>query len=498
MVKRDAFIKSEGCTFPGCTYVETLLKPVFNDQKENLFEAMMALHKAHVVMLNENDLLAKKDTKTILLGLKELNKMNMDQLKYDPDYEDLFFLVEAKLGSLIGDELAGKIHIARSRNDLGEGMYRFVIRNHLLSLIADTNLLCEALLEQAEEHSETIMPAHTHTQPAQPTTLGHYLTAIFDNVQGDLGRLWHAYETVNQSPLGAAAITTTSFSISRERLAELLGYKGLVENSYNAIATGDYLLSSAQSIISLMVNTGRWIQEFLRFASKEVGLLKVADPYVQISSIMPQKRNPVSIEHSRALASSSMGEAMTAIQMLHNTPYGDIVDTEDDMQPHLYNSFKKASRVMRLMHAVIRTMSIDHEHAANEAKKNLITITELADVLTRDHGMSFRMAHQKASQIAKLSLKKDKELYEWEAEEINHVLSGVKLTGKEWQAIADPKVFIERRSICGGPCPSEVRRMINNRKKVLKREEEKYQQVQCELKAANNELEKQVNILIQN
>ncbi|MBM7646190.1 argininosuccinate lyase [Scopulibacillus daqui] len=470
MLNPDDFIKTEGSAFPGRTYIDELLKPIFYDQRNHLTDAMFSLHRAHVVMLREQQLLSASDTRDILGGLEKLTSVNWQAVEYDPNYEDLFFMMEAKLGELIGGDLAGKMHMARSRNDMGEGMYRLVARKYLLALIRDVNRLSESLLDQAEKHIETVMPAHTHTQPAQPTTFGHYLVAVFDHLHRDEKRLWAAYQTVNQSPLGAAAMTTTGFPISRERVAELLGFKGLVENSFDAIATGDYLIEAAISIACLMINTGRWIQEFLRFSTKEAGLLHVADPYVQISSIMPQKRNPVSVEHSRALASSAVGEAMAVIQMLHNTPYGDIVDSEDDLQPHLYKSCHKASRTLRLMNAVVQTMSIDVDHAAKEAGNHLITITELADVLTRDHGLPFRKAHGIASKIAKKSAEEHKELYEWQADDINEILDGVKLSKEEWQGIIDPSVFVKRRSIRGGPCPSEVKRMIDNRRlKINKR-----------------------------
>src|SRR5699024_374010 len=168
--------------------------------------------------------------------------------------------------------------------------------------------LADSLLYQAEQHVETIMPAHTHTQPAQPTTFGHFLLALYDNLKRDVERVKQAYETVNQSPMGAAAITTSGFPINRERMAESLDFDGLIETSYDAIGSGEYLPEADQSLISLMTNMGRWLQEFLRMSSKEVGLIKVSDAYVHISSIMPQKRNPVSIEHSRSIASSAAAE----------------------------------------------------------------------------------------------------------------------------------------------------------------------------------------------
>ncbi|WP_217586573.1 argininosuccinate lyase [Lentibacillus saliphilus] len=489
MITREAFVKSEGCTFPGQSYVEALLKPVFNDQRDYLFEAMFALHRAHVIMLAEQHLLHGDDAKTILEGLNDLSRIDRTKLHYQPQYEDLFFTIESMLADLIGEDLAGNVHMARSRNDMGEGMYRYVLRERILSLVKDVDLLSEALLEQAGDHIESVMTAHTHTQPAQPTTFGHYLLAIFDNVQRDRKRLLQAYDTVNQSPLGAAAITTTGFNISRERLAELLGFDGVLENAYDAIGTGDYLLETAQAIISLMVNMGRWIQEFLRFATHEVGLIRVADPYVQISSIMPQKRNPVSIEHSRALASRSVGNANTVIQMLHNTPYGDIVDTEDDLQPMLYKSFSDASRAMKLMHSVIRTMSFNKDHAVREARKNLIVITEFADVLTRDHGISFRKAHKIAAQIANESVTARRELYDWTVDDINQYLNGVSLTDEEWNDIIDPNVFVQRRSVLGGTNCNEVERMLANRHDVLRDQQSKLNFLEGKLENAERKRE---------
>lgn len=464
-MRKEEFIRADGAAFPGKVFADALLRPLFDFQRDHLFQAMMQIHAAHTQMLAEQKILAESEAGKILNAIREVWKMDRAELKYSAEHEDLFFLVESKIGELIGEELAGKMHIAKSRNDMGEAMYRIVLRQYLAETVEQAEALAEALLAQAEEHVDSVMPAHTHTQPAQPTTFGHYLVAIYDNLIRDIGRLKRARHTVNQSPMGAAAITTTGFPISRERMVELLGFEGMIENSYDAIGTGDYLIEAAQSLVSLMTNMGRWIQEFLRMASKEVGLLRVSDAYVQISSIMPQKRNPVSMEHSRALASSAAAEGLAVIHMIHNTPYGDINDTEDDLQPHMYTGFEKANRVLRLMHAVVTTLTFNKDRALRQARENMITITELADVLARDYGVSFRRAHHKASLIAREADLQKKELYEIPLETVNGWLGDVKLTAEDWNAIADPVAFVERRCITGGPAPDVVRGMIQRRKK---------------------------------
>ncbi|KZE64201.1 argininosuccinate lyase [Fictibacillus phosphorivorans] len=470
MQSKDEFIKSEGTSFPGKTYVDHLLRPVFNVQRDYLFKQMFNIHRAHVVMLAEQGILDKKEAGVILKEVEEVAQTDCQKLEYDPQFEDLFFMMEHKISEQIGPDLAGKMHIARSRNDMGVAMYRLVLRKHILMLVESSQLLADALLEKIEEHAETVMTAYTHTQPAQPTTLAHYLNAILDVFLRDIKRLWSAYETVNRSPMGAAALSTTGFPINRKRVRELLGFSELVENSYDAIAGADYLVESATAVLSMMVNCGRWIQDFLQLVTREHNIIKVADPYVQISSIMPQKRNPVSIEHSRALASSSAGEALATIHMIHNTPFGDIVDTEDDLQPHLYRSYEKANRVLHLMHAVIRTMEVNKETALKRAKTSCITITELAEFLAKDKNVPFRTAHQIARSIAKNCSKQNTELYELPIQTVNEIIQNqqnVSLTQKEWNEIICPAEFVERRSIQGGPNPDEVRRMATMRKQRL-------------------------------
>lgn len=470
MINLEDFIKNEGSSFPGKTYIEELLMPVFNDQRDYLFHVMFDIHRAHVIMLSEQDIISRDEAEKMLNGINRVAETEVAGVCYQPQFEDLFFMMEAKIGEEIGDELAGKIHIGRSRNDMGVAMYRLVLREHLLHLLRTSNQLSEVLLTQAEQHTETYMTGYTHTQPAQPTTLGHYFLAIYDVLQRDIKRLQAAFATVNQSPLGAAALTTTGFPISRERTRELLGFDQIIENSYDSIGGADYLLETSTALMTCMVNTGRWIQDFLQHVTREFGTFLVADPYVQVSSIMPQKRNPVSIEHSRSIASSAYGDALAAMSMVHNTPFGDIVDTEDDLQPHLYRAFNNANRVLKLMYAVIATLKVNKDHAKEMSKKSSITITELADTLSRDYKIPFRKAHSIASFISRKTIQEKKELYDWNVEEINKMIqehANISLTDEEWKKIISPEYFIKIRDIQGGPSPDEVTRMIRTRNKTL-------------------------------
>src|SRR5437899_3010879 len=205
--------------------------------------------------------------------------------------EDLFFYVQDLLVQMCGEDAAGKMHTARSRNDIDLTLYRMQLRLEVLRIAEETAQGRQVLMELAEAHTDTVMPAHTHTQPAQPTTLAHYLLGAVEFLGRDVQRLRAAFATINRSPLGACAITTTGFPIHREYTARLLGFDGLQENSYGAIAATDYVCEAATSIAVLMVSLSKLVQDLLLWCTEEFHFLRLSDAYVQTSSIMPQKRN---------------------------------------------------------------------------------------------------------------------------------------------------------------------------------------------------------------
>ncbi|WP_026591590.1 argininosuccinate lyase [Bacillus sp. UNC437CL72CviS29] len=495
----EEFIKSEGANFPGKTYANCVLQHVFQFQRDYLLQEMFMIHRAHIIMLVEQKLMRREDAKVILTALEKVAQIPKSQLLYEQEHEDLFFLVEHLIEQEANHNFVSNMHIGRSRNDMGVAMYRMSLRRYLLRYIEHFLLLQESMLEVANEHIETIMPAYTHTQPAQPTTFGHYMLAIYDTMQRDLERVWNLYHLVNQSPLGAAALSTTSFPINRQQVAKLLGFSSVIENSYDAIASADYLLETSATIMVAMTNSSRWLHDFLLLATKEYNGITVASPYVQISSIMPQKRNPVSIEHARALVSGVLGETFTVFQMIHNTPFGDIVDTEDDLQPYLYEGIEKAIRVFCIMNAVIQTMKVEDEVLRNRSFKHAITITDLAETLTKNYKIPFRRAHHAASYIAKMSIQQQKELYELNFSEINMYLQDnfhVTLSEKEWDDIISPEAFVKKRTVYGGPSKTEMIRMIRKRKEDFKKEEIKFdKEKQRMLQAEKEVMEKVLNII---
>ena len=465
---RASIFAREGQEFPGATYREVVLEPAYENAKRELLPAMLAANRAHLIMLVEQSLVSRKDADAIMRAIAELDETELKTSPYTGEFEDLFFHVEHLILESAG-ETAGNLHLARSRNDLGVAMYRIALRDLLLRVESSLLDLQGVLLAVASEHTGTVMPAHTHTQQAQPTTLAHYLLAVHDSLSRDLRRLRAAFENCNRSPLGAAALTTSGFAIDRGRVAELLAFDGLVENSYDAIGGADYLGETATALQLSFLGLGRFVNDLLLWSTQEFGAIRVADPYVQVSSIMPQKRNPVSLEHVRSLLSAAVGDANTVLTMLHNTPFGDVVDTEDDLQPYLWRALEAADGLYRLLAAIVGTMEVYKELLLERAGAGFSTVTELADTLVRDRGLSFRTAHAVVTAVVKLA----------EAEGIgsggispgllDRAADGVigeplDLSADEVSRALDPVRFVEMRALPGGPAPEETKRALEGRR----------------------------------
>src|SRR5580704_16905009 len=334
-------------SFPAPIYAETVLAPNFEDAKRLFLDALLDIHHAHTRMLAKQGILTFSEERTLLDSLNKLDKDEIARASYDGSCEDLFFFIENLLERTCG-ELAGKMHTARSRNDIAVATYRMALRRWLLDFASAVAAVRAVVLDFAGKHVQTVMPAHTHAQPAQPTTLAHYLLAVAEFLARDSARIQAAFSRVNLSPLGACAITTTGFPIDRHMTARLLGFEGLAENSYGAIAAIDYLTESAAAIAVAMVNLGKITQDFLLWSTREFGFLRLSNAFVQSSSIMPQKRNPVALEHVRVLASRALGEAQAVLTCAHNTPFGDVNDSEDDLQPLVFTMFADAVRSLKL------------------------------------------------------------------------------------------------------------------------------------------------------
>lgn len=438
--------------FPARIYSEAVLARSFEHARIHFLDSLIEIHHAHTRMLAQCGIITPQECSALLGALNRLDLERIQSAPFDGSFEDLFYLVE----SLIEEhtEIAGKMHTARSRNDIAITLYRMSARRQLLAVLEAVSESRRVLLHLVEQHTETVMPAHTHSQPAQPTTLAHYLLAACEFLARDAERLKAAYSRVNLCPMGAAAITTSGFPIDREETARLLGFDAPVENSYGAIAAIDYSTECAAAIAVAMVNLGKLIQDLLLWSTREFGFLRLSDGFVQASSIMPQKRNPVALEHVRILSSRALGQAQAVLTCAHNTPFGDINDSEDNLQPLVAAMFGDARRALHLFAGLMNAAEFDRERMACRARRDFLTVTELADTLVRRAGISFREAHDMVAEAVRLCGNDDSPAAL--ARSIARIFPEVPLSAEEIERSLDPRHFVNVRVATGGPSRNRI------------------------------------------
>jgi len=450
--------------FPAQGYKDNVLQDCFADAQQFFLDHYLDVDRAHAVMLAEQGIISTDELKTISTAIEGLDLDAIRAAEYDGSVEDLFFYLQREITAGCGDpDVAGKLHTARSRNDIDVTIYRLYFRRQALELIDACIQLRRVFLALAAKHHESLMPAYTHTQPAQPTTLAHFLLAMAENTSRDIARLRRAYENMNLCPLGACAITTTGFPIDRYRVAELLGFSGPTRNSYASIASVDYFTEMLGSTAALLINVGKFAQEFLLMAMMEFNVIRLPDGYVQSSSIMPQKRNPVAIEHVRAIASKALGQTLGVLTSVHNTPFGDINDVEDDLQPLNFAAIRDSIRAVSLLGHALEAAEFNLDLLRDRAEENFITVTELADTIVRRDDLPFSTAHSIVAECVATASSKDgvishDMLQEAAGSRIGRPLA---MTAEELQLTLSAENFVTIRTVYGGPAPNETRSALD-------------------------------------
>jgi argininosuccinate lyase len=443
-------------------YVSCVLEENFEDARRLFLSPLLAIHYAHLVMLADRRIVTAEDARALRQALDSISEDQIQAIEFDGTSEDLFFYVNREIEKVCGEDVAGRLHTARSRNDIDMTMYRMRQRGYVLSGIESLLALRDSLIGVADRHRQTILALHTHTQPAQPSTVAHYLLAVVEQLERDTTRLEAAFETTNRCPLGACAITGTGFDIDRTLTSALLGFSGPTGNTYGSIASADYLLENVTATAVMLAGLGRVVQDMLLWCTDEFGYLRLGDGFVQGSSIMPQKRNPVALEHARAICSKALGEATAVVMSVHNTPFGDIVDTEDDLQPLVDRLFHDATRALTLVGAAMATAQFDEPRLDARAAAGGITLTELADTLVREHNLPFDTAHAIARKVAEARRAHPQVGLATVVASASLELTGRRLdyTNDRLAEILSPRHFVEIRKTLGGPAPVETARAV--------------------------------------
>jgi argininosuccinate lyase len=488
-------------TFPHAVYERVVLQPFFRDAQQYYYEPMLAANRAHAVMLFHCEIITQENAHALLGALERLENAGIEKLRYQSGVEDLFFAMERKLIEDIGSAFGGNLQLARSRNDLGYALTRLALRPLILDTIDQLLAFRKTLFRKAKQHLDTIMPGYTHTQPAQPTTMAHYLAGILSTLERDTTRLFFAYNTNNQSPLGAAAFTGTGFPINRELTAQLLGFDTVIHSTYDSIAASDNLTDVAAAISSLGINLSRFTRDMLFWATQEAGAIRIDDSFIQISSIMPQKRNPVVLEHLRARISRMVSLAGGITLQCHHIPFGDTQDIEDEIFPLLFGSLETAIDVLNLYYPVIDTLQVNVDHLRQRATAGFTTVTELADTLVRHSNLPFRQAHSIVSEMVSYALGNSLQPDQLTVELLNTVAknkieTSLNLTEEQLQSALDPESFVRSRKTMGGSAPTATEDVLDAQQHMLREHHVQVHKLKSHLAGAEARLQAEIEAVL--
>ena len=420
--------------------------------------------KAHAAMLGECGIIAKEDVAKIIAGLNEiLADVEAGKVEFTTENEDIHMNIEILLTQRIGD--AGKrLHTARSRNDQVAVDFRMYCREEIKAIIPEILDLQAALVEQAEQHQDAVMPGYTHLQRAQPITFAQHLMAYANMFCRDVTRLEDCLERMNECPLGSGALAGTTYPIDRHMTAAALGFaKGPMMNTLDGVSDRDYALEFMSGLSILMMHLSRFAEEIILWCSWEFKYIELDDAYSTGSSIMPQKKNPDIAELVRGKTGRVYGDLMSLLTTMKGIPLAYNKDMQEDKEP-VFDAIDTARMCLPVFTGMIRTMKVLPRNMRAAANKGFINATDCADYLTKK-GMPFRDAYTTVGNLVYHCTENDKTLEDLTLEEFKAI--SPLFEEDVFMALNMENCAAQRRSF-GGPAKEETTRQIEYIKAFIK------------------------------
>lgn len=413
-----------------------------------VFEHGLDIDRAHLVMLVEAGVVSKPAANQIFDALDDIEALGFDGLTPSVDAH---VTTEQAVIDRTGEEVGGRLHTARSRNDKFATWVRLAIRSELLKLCEAVLSLRRVLLTRARETADWLCSAYTCLQRAQPTTLGHHLLAYEGVFQRDFERLRDSYSRVNANPLGSAAVAGTGFDIDRDRTTELLGFDRPVRNSMDAVATRDVSIEAVASTANLMTSVSRLCEELVRWSSYEFGFVELDDSFTGTSSIMPQKRNPYAAEIVRSKATTVAGGLQSLLSLMKGLPMAYNQDFQEATRL-TRRSLEDANDSTRIVSAAVDTATFNRRELAGSVDGGFACATELADTIVRETGYSFRTAHRVVASVAASASVEDGVDVETVCEAAREITGDdLTLDAEQVENALNPRANVARRDSLGGP-----------------------------------------------
>ena len=417
---------------------------------------------AHATMLGEQGIIPKEDAEKIVDGLKGiLADVRAGKIEWMVDAEDIHMNVETILTQRIGE--AGKrLHTGRSRHDqvaLDVRMYAKLAAGETIAMLEE---LLDAILTIAQDNLHTIMPGYTHLQKAQPITLGHHMMAYAQMFLRDRERFRGAYRAADVMPLGSGALAGTTYPLNRERVAELLGFSQISQNSLDGVSDRDFLLDYLSSASICMMHLSRFCEELILWNTNEFRFVEMDDAFATGSSIMPQKKNPDVAELIRGKTGRVYGDLMGLLTVMKGLPLAYNKDMQEDKEA-FFDARDTLVKGLTVFTAMLRTVTFRRDNMEKGASGGFTNATDCADYLVKK-GVPFRDAHAVVGRLVAHCLDEGKALLDLTLPELQAFHPAFA------QDVFDDLSMlacVEKRRIPGAPAPDMVQAAIDQARKQL-------------------------------
>ncbi len=431
---------------------------------KRLYEQDIFASKIHTQMLIKKKIIPAKEGKKIIKGLDKIKgQIRKGKFKFREKFEDIHLNIEKKLYEIIGDS-AGYMHTARSRNDQVVTDFKLWVKDSSLILIKELNYLMQNLINKADKNVGTVMPGFTHLKNAQPVSFAHYLLAYYEMFKRDKQRFHNNLKLIDESPLGAAALSGTSYNIDRSFTSKKLGFKKPTNNSIDTVSDRDFAIDFLYACAVCAMHLSRLAEDFIILNSDAYQLISFNDKMLTGSSIMPQKKNPDPAELIRGRTGINYGKLNSILTIMKGLPISYFKDLQDD-KALVFDGFDTLKDTLIRSNELIKNVNPHKTRMSNMAKSGYTTATHFADYLVKDKKLSFREAYKISSKIVNYAEINKKNLDELSLNEIKKFYKNV---NNNVLKIFDVKHSMNSKNSYGGTSERNIKNMIRKCKKELK------------------------------
>lgn len=417
---------------------------------------------AHARMLGRVDILSEDESEEIIAGLEEiLEDIESGQVQFCEGDEDIHMNIERLLTERIG-EAGKKLHTGRSRNDQVALDARMFLRQACLNISAQVKALMGTLIGIAEDHLQSIMPAYTHMQKAQPTTLAHYMMAYCEMLLRDCERFDHAYDAADVMPLGSGALCATTYPLDRAMVAKELGFSTITNNSMDAVSDRDFVLDFTYACSVCMMHLSRFCEEIVLWSTNEFAFVSLSDAYSTGSSIMPQKKNPDMAELIRGKTGRVYGDLTALLTVMKGLPLAYNKDMQEDKEA-LFDAYDTVTACLTVFTGMMRTAEWRTEKMYKGAGRGFTNATDAADYLVKK-GMPFRDAHEVVGRLVLHCERAGKAIGELPLSELKGIDPAFE---EDVYSVISLESCVSKRAVYGGPSEGSVQKHIDKVKEFL-------------------------------